>query len=123
MWELRRLNLNWNEAVELRLGQLNETDEFYLGAYERAYLYKEKIKKHHDRRIARRDFQKGDWLLLFNSRLNLFLGKLKSKWSGPFKVNQVYSSRAVELANEDGNVFKVNGKQLEMHYVMQTSFN
>lgn len=56
LWALRRLNLNWNEEAQLRLGQLNEMDKFHLGAYERADLYKEKMKKYHDRRIAKRDF-------------------------------------------------------------------
>ncbi|XP_047256187.1 uncharacterized protein LOC124888947 [Capsicum annuum] len=115
LWALIRLNLNWNKATQLRLGKLNEMDEFRLGAYERANLYREKIKKYHDRRIAKRDFQNHDWMLQFNSRLNLFIGKLKSKWSGPFQVNQVYSSRVVELANEDGSVFKVNGQRLKLY--------
>lgn len=47
-------------------------------------------------------------MLLFNSKLKLFLGKLKSKWSGPFRVSQVYSSGVVELENEDDDIFKVN---------------
>ncbi|XP_047252285.1 uncharacterized protein LOC124887136 [Capsicum annuum] len=76
LWALRRLKLNWNKETLLRLGQLNKIDEFHLGAYERADLYKEKIKKYHDRKIAKRDFHKGDWVLLFNSRLKLFLGTM-----------------------------------------------
>ena len=75
-------------------------DEFHLRAYERADLYKEKMKKYHDQRITQREFRKGDLLLLFNSRLKLFPGKLKSKWSGPFKISQVYLSGVVELENK-----------------------
>lgn len=41
LWELKRLNLNLKKVVELRLDQLNEVDEFWLHAYERANLYKE----------------------------------------------------------------------------------
>jgi len=29
-------------------------------------------------------FEEGDMALLFNSRLRLFPGKLRSQWSGPF---------------------------------------
>ncbi|XP_016540803.2 uncharacterized protein LOC107841372 [Capsicum annuum] len=72
LWALRRLNLNWNEATELRLRQLNEIDEFCLSVYEREDLYKEKMKKYHDRRIVKREFLKGDWVLLFNCKLKLF---------------------------------------------------
>ncbi|XP_047261763.1 uncharacterized protein LOC124895371 [Capsicum annuum] len=53
LWTLRRLNLNWNDATELRLGQLHEMDEFHLGMYERPELYKETMKNYHDRRITK----------------------------------------------------------------------
>ncbi|PHT46148.1 hypothetical protein CQW23_15306 [Capsicum baccatum] len=46
-------------------------------------------------------------VLLFNSRLKLFPGKLRSKWSGPYKISQVYSSGVVELEDNNGIVFKV----------------
>ncbi|XP_016549272.1 uncharacterized protein LOC107849137 [Capsicum annuum] len=115
LWALKSLNLNWNEVVELRLGQLNELDEFRLEAYKRADIYKEKMKKYHDWRIEKRDIQKGDWALLFNFNLKLFLGKLKPKWSSPFKVKQIYSSGVVELENKDGSVFNLNGKQVKLY--------
>ncbi|XP_047270360.1 uncharacterized protein LOC107874216 [Capsicum annuum] len=109
LWALKRLNLNWNEVVELLLGKLNEMDEFCLKDYEIAYPYKENMMRYHNQRIENRDFQKGDWVLLFNSRMKLLPGKLNSKCSGPFRVNQVYPSKLVQLKNEDESVFKVNG--------------
>ncbi|PHT44711.1 hypothetical protein CQW23_13869 [Capsicum baccatum] len=48
LWVLKRLNLNWDDALNLRLEQLNELDEFCLHAYERSDLYKEWMKKYHD---------------------------------------------------------------------------
>lgn len=65
------------------------------------------MKKFHDRRIEKWDFQMCDWVLLSNSKLTLFRGKLKTKWSVLFEITQVYSSRVVELENEDGSVFKI----------------
>ena len=56
-----------------------------------------KQKKWHDQRILRREFKAGDQVLLFNSRLRLFLGKLKSKWSGPFTVVSSTQFGAVTL--------------------------
>ncbi|XP_047257588.1 uncharacterized protein LOC124889657 [Capsicum annuum] len=97
------------EAAELRLGQLNELDEFRLEAYERVDLYKERMKNYHDQRIEKRDFQASDWVLLFNSQLKLFSSELKSRWSGPFKESQVFPSGIVELEGMDGSLFKVNG--------------
>ena len=51
MWALKQLNLNRDDTINMRLGQLNEMDEFRLNAYERTDLYKERMKKYHDRRI------------------------------------------------------------------------
>ena len=61
----------------------------------------------------RRDFKEGDLVLLFNSRLRLFPGKLKSRWSGPFVVKKVYPFGAVDIAGKDGETFKVNGQRLK----------
>ncbi|XP_047268112.1 uncharacterized protein LOC124898517 [Capsicum annuum] len=71
---LKWLNQKWNEAVDMRLGQLKEMDEFRLEAYERADFYRETMKKYYDRRIEKRDFYKGELVLLFNSRLKFFPG-------------------------------------------------
>ena len=68
---------------------MNELDEFLLKAYESSALYKEKMKKYNDQKIEKRKFVVGDLVLLFNSRLFLFLGKLKSKWTGPFLITKV----------------------------------
>ena len=71
---------------EKRTLQLNEMEEFRNNAYENARIYKERTKRWHDKHIMPRDFKKGHKVLLFNSRLRLFPGKLRSGWSGPFEV-------------------------------------
>ncbi|XP_019233590.1 PREDICTED: protein NYNRIN-like [Nicotiana attenuata] len=117
MWALKRLNLDWAEAANLRLTQLNELEEFRFHAYESAAVYKERMKFVHDKKILKREFKSGDLVLLFNSRLKLFPGKLKSKWFGPFKVVNVSPFGAVELESEDGlRTFKVNGQRVK-HYL------
>lgn len=63
----------------------------------------------------RREFVPNDQVLLFNSRLRLFLGKLKSRWSRRFKVKQVFPYGAVDITEEDGCTFCVNGQRLK-HY-------
>ena len=77
-WAIRYLNLDLEDAGIKRMLQLNELDEFRYSTYENAKLYKEKKKKWHDKRIATRVFELGQKVLLFNSRIKLFLGKLKS---------------------------------------------
>ena len=66
-----------------------ELEEMRLTAYESSKLYKERVKKYHDKKLLKKDFQPGQQVLLSNSRLKLFLGKLKSKWSGPFTIKKV----------------------------------
>ncbi|GKE25313.1 hypothetical protein Tco_1436825 [Tanacetum coccineum] len=67
---------------------MNELNELQDQAYENSLIYKEKMKKIHDSKIKNRIFNVGDRVLLFNSRLKIFLGKLKTCWTGPFTVPQ-----------------------------------
>ena len=53
-------------------------------------------------------------ILLYNSRLHLFPGKLRSRWTGPFHVIKVYDHGAIELVDpKSGEIFKVNGQRLK----------
>ena len=54
--------------------------------------------------------------MLFNSRLKLFPGKLKSKWSGPYTVVASTTFGEVTLKTSNGEEFKVNGQRL-MQYL------
>ena len=74
-----------------------------------------KQKKWHDQRILRREFKAGDQVPLFNSRLRLFSGKLKIKWSGPYIVVSSTNFEAVTLRTSNHEEFKVNGQRLK-HY-------
>ncbi|GKF35950.1 reverse transcriptase domain-containing protein [Tanacetum coccineum] len=95
--------------------QLNELNELRDHAYENSLIYKEKTKRIHDSKIKNRVFNVGDRVLLFNSRLKIFLGKLKSRWSGPFTITQVFPYGTVELSQANGPNFKVNGHRVK-HY-------
>ncbi|XP_062086086.1 uncharacterized protein LOC133792186 [Humulus lupulus] len=75
-----------------------------------------KKKKKCGRKAHSQRFEEGQRVLLFNSRLKLFPGKLKSRWSGPFTIIKVYPHGAVEVReDQSGREFKVNGQQLK-HY-------
>ncbi|XP_070020870.1 uncharacterized protein [Nicotiana sylvestris] len=103
MWALRKLNLEWDVAANLRVEQLNELDEFRFHAYSSSSLYKDKLKHLHDKYARGNEFKVGDMVLLFNSRLRLFSGKLKAKWSGPFEVVFVTPFGALDLRNKNDN--------------------
>nr|GFA44901.1 reverse transcriptase domain-containing protein [Tanacetum cinerariifolium] len=95
--------------------QLNELNELCDQAYENSLIYKEKTKRIHDSKIKDRVFNIGDQVPLFISRLNIFSGKLKTRWTGPFTVTQAFPYGIVELSQTDRPNFKVNGHKLK-HY-------
>ena len=96
---------------------MHELEEMRNQAYESSKLYKEKVKKYHDKKIIQRQFRPGQMVLLFNSRLRLFPGKLKSKWSGPFIVKEVKPYGAVELEDPATKASRtVNGQSLKPYF-------
>ncbi|KAL5834571.1 hypothetical protein ACOSQ4_014068 [Xanthoceras sorbifolium] len=114
-WAIKSLNLDMEAAGEKRLLQLNELEEFRHQAYENAKIYKDITKKWHDKNIRNRDFRKGEKVLLYNSRLQLFPKRLKSRWSGPFTVVEALPYRTVVTKNNNSEPFKVNGHRLKAY--------
>ncbi|XP_074292263.1 uncharacterized protein LOC141619138 [Silene latifolia] len=115
-WAVKELNMDSKLSGEKRLLQLNELDEFRLQAYESSRLYKEKTKRWHDKKILKKEFKIGDNVLLFNSRFKIFLGKLRSRWSGPFTVTNVNMFGSVEVMTTNGEKFKANGHRLKVYH-------
>ncbi|GJV75618.1 reverse transcriptase domain-containing protein [Tanacetum coccineum] len=93
-------------VVITRKLQLNELNELRDQAYENSLIYKENTKKLHDSKIKNRIFNVGDRVLLFNSRLKIFSGKLKTSWLGPFTITKVFPYGTIELSQPDGPNFK-----------------
>ncbi|KAL5549139.1 hypothetical protein UlMin_004370 [Ulmus minor] len=116
-WTVKKLNFDLQKAGSARLLQLNELEEHRMFFYESAKLYKEKTKAWHDKQIQKRELIHGTEVLLFNSLLKLFPGKLKSRWSRPFRLIKVYPYGAVDLLDErTGREFKVNGQRVKQYW-------
>nr|GEZ37011.1 retrovirus-related Pol polyprotein from transposon 412 family [Tanacetum cinerariifolium] len=86
-WDLKHANFDLKTASDHRKIQINELKELRDQAYKNSLIYKEKTKRILDSKIKNRIFNIGDRVLLFNSRLKIFSGKLKSRWSGPFTIS------------------------------------
>nr|GEY93857.1 reverse transcriptase domain-containing protein [Tanacetum cinerariifolium] len=114
-WALKQANFDLTVAGDHRNIQLNELNEIRDHAYENSLIYKEKMKRIHDSKIKNRVFNVGDRVLLFNSRLKIFSGKLKTHWSGPFTIAKVFPYGTVELSQANGPNVKVNGHRVK-HY-------
>ncbi|GJZ11691.1 reverse transcriptase domain-containing protein [Tanacetum coccineum] len=111
-WPLEHCNYDLLTTGDQRKVQMNELRD---QAYKNSLIYKEKTKRIHDSKIKNRVFNLGDRVLLFNSRLKIFSGKLKTRWTGPFTVTQVFPYGTVKLSQTDRPNFKVNGHRLK-HY-------
>ena len=94
---VRELNRDFKLAGEKRLLNLSSLDEWRSEAYENAKLFKEKVKRWHDRRILKREFHVGEKVLLYSSRPRFFAGKLLSKWEGPYVIVEVFRSGAIKI--------------------------
>nr|GEY31744.1 reverse transcriptase domain-containing protein [Tanacetum cinerariifolium] len=115
-WALKHANFDLKTAGDHRKLQLNELHELRDQAYDNSLIYKERAKKLHDSKIKNRIFNVGDQVLLFNSRLKIFFGKLKTRWSGPFTITEVYPYGTAKLSHADGLNFKVNCHRLKHYY-------
>ena len=92
---------------------MNELDELRRESYESSRIYKEKVKLFHDKNIVRKTFEPHQKVLMYSSRLHIFLGKLRSRETGHFIVKIVHPYCVVEIENlENEKLFKVNGQRL-----------
>ncbi|KAL4312940.1 hypothetical protein GQ457_01G012070 [Hibiscus cannabinus] len=115
-WAIKIVNMDWEAAVQKRLMDINELEEIRNTSYDNAKIYKEKTKKWHDQKILPKQYQPGQQVLLFNSILKLFPGKLKSRWSGPFIITRVSPHGAITTKSpKDNQEFKVNGQRLKLY--------
>ena len=95
--------------------RLNELDELRQNAYDGSRIYNKKTKAWHDKHLLHNELKSGQQVLLFNSRLKLFPGKLKSRWSRLFLITQVFPYGSVELMHPERGQFKVNGQQVKIY--------
>ncbi|KAD5317466.1 hypothetical protein E3N88_17412 [Mikania micrantha] len=115
-WALKSINMDLTSAGENRFLQIHEVEELRNDAYDSSKRYKERTKTLHDSHLKdNKQFQVGDRVFLYNSCLRLFPGKLKSRWSGPYTVREVFPYGTVEIKHEDGRIFKVNGHRLKKY--------
>ncbi|GJT61629.1 reverse transcriptase domain-containing protein [Tanacetum coccineum] len=113
-WAIKNCNMDLTKAGANRFLKINELNKIRLNAYESSISYKERTKIWHDKRIKTPiNYEKGDKILLFNSRLRLFLGKLKSRWYRPFLVSKDLKNGVIKLYDEDGNEFIVNKQRVK----------
>ncbi|XP_025629360.1 uncharacterized protein [Arachis hypogaea] len=109
--------MGFEKAGAERKLQLQELECLRLEAYENFGLYKEKVKAVHDKNIKRREFRPGELVLLYNSRLKLMPGKLRSRWEGPYRVEKAEPYGVFHLRHPSSpNILKVNSHHLKLYH-------
>lgn len=115
-WSLKTCNFELSELHTNHLMQINALEELRNVAYTNSLIYKDKTKKWCDARLrGNKNFEPGQMVLFFNTKMKLFLGKLKTRWYGPFMVKETFTHATIELYKGDGTTFKVNGHRMK-HY-------
>ena len=90
-----QLDLDLSHAQQERLLQLNGLDEHRMQALLHSEVVQLQRKVWHDQHLNDKQFQPGDWALLYDSRHKDFKGKLRTRWLGPY---------AMEKCNDNGSV-------------------
>nr|CAN76294.1 hypothetical protein VITISV_029511 [Vitis vinifera] len=88
-WAIKKLNMDLIGAGAKRCLDLNKMEELRNDAYINSKVAKQRMKKWHDQLISNKEFQKGQRVLLYDTRLHIFPGKLKSRWIGSFIIHQL----------------------------------
>lgn len=110
------MNFDEKATRRKRLLKLDKLEEMILKTYENGVIYKERTKKYHGKILVKIYFQPGHKVLLYNSQLRLFLGKLKSRWPGPFIVTKVFVNGDIEIQYPgDSHTFTVNDQRLKIY--------
>ena len=88
-----------------------------------AISHKENMKKETEQKNAKQEFMVGDLVLVDSSGSRYLPGKLKSKWTGPYLITQVFPHGAVELKAKEGVQFKRNRDSIKLYFGHKASGN
>ena len=98
-WAIRNLNMDKNRSSQNRMLEIGDLEELRNDVYFNSKIAKDKQKKWHDQLITQKTFNQGGQVLLYDSKLHQFPGKLKSQWTGPFIIHQAYLNGSFDLLN------------------------
>ena len=98
--------------------QINELDEIRQDALQHIMLVQIQWKKWHDKFIKKKEFQIGDWALLFDFCYKNFKGKLTTCWLGPYEIVTAFENGFVRIKTiDDSNIsFVLNGHRLRLYH-------
>ena len=80
---------------------MNGLDEFRMKALLHIEVVQLQRKIWNDKNIKEKQFQEGDWELLYDSRYKDFKGKLRTRWLRPYVVEGCHGNGSVQIKTID----------------------
>ena len=71
----------------------------------------------------KQEFMVGDLVLVDSSEAPCLPDKLKSKWTAPYLITQVFPHGEVELKSKEGVWFKMNRERIKLYFGHKESGN
>ena len=76
-----------------------------------------------NKKSEKQKFRVGDLVLVDSSGVPCLPGKLKSKWTGPYLITQVFHHAAVALKDKEGVQFMMNRERIKLYFGHKASGN
>lgn len=111
------VGLNFSQAQQERLMQLNELGYIRKDGFQHIDLVQQQRTRWRDRFIKRKKFQEGDWALFYDSKFKDFKGKFTTNWLGPYEIEKIFHNGFVKLKTIDTKEtsFLLNGHHLNLY--------
>ena len=96
---------------------MNGLDDFKMQAILQTEVTQIQRKIWHDKNIKDKQFQEGDWALLYDSRYKDFKGKLMTRWLGPYVIEKCHDNGLVQIGTIDAEAIPllVNEHKLKVY--------
>eukprot|EP00253_Pinus_taeda_P011333 PITA_11333 len=112
-----QLDLDLSHAQRERLLQLNGLDEHRMQALLHSEVVQLQRKIWHDSHLNEKQFQPGDWVLLYDSRYKDFKEKPRKRWLGPYTMEKCNENGSILIRtiDEEAIPMLVNGHRLKIY--------
>ena len=102
-------------SLRERYDMLEKLDETRAQAHLNMIAIQKHRKTYYDSKLAPKNIQPNDLVLLYDSRFQKFPGKFKMRWFGPYRVLKAYPNGSVELQDFAGTIHstRYNGYRLK----------
>ena len=115
---LHSTRLGVEESQLWRLHQLEQVEEDRDFALEETKRQQARRKHIYDKKLRKKTIQANDLVLVYDSRYQKFPGKLHTRWTGPYKVLNVWENGSLQLVDFEGEELatRINGARFKKYF-------